>query len=103
MAFGIGTNTEKPDSGKIKGVQEDIACDCWFSSTGKAIPRFIKYQDKDGVIHSIYDIQVITAEDKHFCGIKSREYKCRAQKDGYEYFFRLIFWQEECRWKLCWD
>ena len=38
MAFGIGVNTEHPDRGKWQGRQEDVACDCWFSSTGMTIP-----------------------------------------------------------------
>ncbi|MBU5332399.1 hypothetical protein [Anaerocolumna aminovalerica] len=30
-AFGIGTNTQRTDAGKIRGTQIDIACACWFA------------------------------------------------------------------------
>ena len=48
MAFGIGTNTQKADAGAVKGNQREIACDCWFTTTGKIIPRMLKIQDEDG-------------------------------------------------------
>ena len=33
-AFGIGTNTEKADSGTLTGRQIKIACKAWFTSSG---------------------------------------------------------------------
>ena len=35
MAFGIGINNENQDAGMIRGSQQDIACECWFTQKGK--------------------------------------------------------------------
>lgn len=35
MAFGIGTNPPEADAGSVKGTQKKIACECWFTSTGR--------------------------------------------------------------------
>ena len=48
MAFGIGINNENQDAGMIRGSQQDIACECWFTQKGKIIPLMIKVQDEDG-------------------------------------------------------
>ena len=40
MAFGIGINNENQDAGMIRGSQQDIACECWFTQKGKIIPRW---------------------------------------------------------------
>lgn len=47
MAFGIGTNTQEADAGQVQGTQREIACECWFTSTGKIIPRMLKIKDED--------------------------------------------------------
>lgn len=47
MAFGIGTNTQKADSGPVRGKQKEIACQCWFTSKGKITPLMLKIQDAD--------------------------------------------------------
>jgi len=48
MAFGIGTNTKDADAGLIRGTQREIACECWFTSTGKMIPLMIKVRMRMG-------------------------------------------------------
>lgn len=53
MAFGIGINNENQDAGMIRGSQQDIACECWFTQKGKIIPLMIKVQDEDGEIRCI--------------------------------------------------
>ena len=37
MAFGIGVNTGNAYAGDIRGTQKEIACECWFTSTGKIV------------------------------------------------------------------
>lgn len=101
--FGTDMNMQQADRGMIRGRQEDVACDCWFGSTGRTIPRFIKYQDAAGEIHSIYDIQVIESERQVRCGIPVVMYRCTAEAEGYLYRFRLYFHLEECRWKIVWE
>ena len=54
MSMGIGTNARKPDERKLKRDNlREIACGVWFTSTGTAMPKMIKYQDDEGMIHSI--------------------------------------------------
>lgn len=103
MAFGIGVNTEYPDRGPLRGRQEDVACDCWFSSTGHTIPRMIKYQDGDGSIHRLEGIQVREVRKHRRCGISMVEYKCSVWLEGQEYQFRLLFHMEACQWKIIWE
>ena len=59
MAFGIGTDTQKADTGMIRGRQREIACQCWFTSKGEIMPTMLMVQDEDGemrtVHHSICD------------------------------------------------
>lgn len=38
MKMGIGTNTQKPDVGEMKGGQDKVACGVWFTSSGTAMP-----------------------------------------------------------------
>lgn len=102
MGFGIGTNTEQTDAGLVRGRQEVVACDCWFTSSGKTIPRFLKYKDADGFIHGICDIEVHCSQKKNYCGIPMIEYECSCIEQGKEYYFRLLFLVQECLWKIIW-
>lgn len=103
MAFGIGTNTQKADHGSIRGRQEDIACGCWFTSKGNMLPKFIKYQDGEGMIHTITGIEVLYCEKQNFCGIPMVSYSCRTVQGEREYFFTLLYHLEECKWKIIWQ
>ena len=51
MGFAIGIEEEKLQEKAIRGIPQKVAADCWFTSTGKMIPRMIKYEDSDGVRH----------------------------------------------------
>ena len=74
MSFGIGTNTEKANSGFVKGEQHEIACECWFTCSGKTTPIMIKIEDEDGEIRTIRQSQEVPV--------------------------RLIHYLTECRWVL---
>lgn len=101
-AFGIGTNvnTKNISVGEGRGNQVEIACDCWFSRKGKTVPQLIKYEEEDGEIRTIHSLRVITSEDKLYCGIRTREFICRAEIENVEYEFKLVFRKEECKWFL---
>ena len=104
MSMGIGTNARKPDEGKLKRDSLcEIACREWFTSTGTAMPKMIKYQDDEGMIHSISQIHVQTREKKYYCGIPIHEYRCSTVAQRQEYLFRLYYYAEENRWKLSWE
>ena len=51
MSMGIGTNTQNPDEGELKRDLEKIACGVWFTSTGSVMPKLVKYQDEEGLLH----------------------------------------------------
>ena len=53
MSMGIGTNTQSPDEGELKRDLEEIACGVWFTSKGAVMPKMVKYQDEDGMLHTI--------------------------------------------------
>lgn len=98
MAFGIGTNSQAPDAGPVKGNQLDIACLCWFTKTGKMIPVVLKVEDEDQEIRTIHQIQVLTQEEKMYAGIPSIEFNCKITIMKQEIDIRLIYYVEEKRW-----
>ena len=32
------------------------AVGCWFTSTGKIIPKIVKFEDKEGIVHTINNV-----------------------------------------------
>lgn len=100
MAFGIGTNSRMVGDGEVRGEQKEIACDCWFTSSGKMIPHMIKVQDDDGVVHKITRIQVCSQEKKNYAGIPSVEFDCMLMLLNQEVRVWIIYYQTENRWVL---
>lgn len=102
MGMGIGINAGLPDAGEIKGFQEPIACGAWFTSTGRILPKTIKFQDEEGVLHTLSDIHVIHSEEKFYCGIPTMEFECDIMLHEIRYLFRLLFYVERMEWKILW-
>lgn len=100
MAFGIGTNTKDADAGLIRGSQREIACECWFTSTGKMIPLMIKVQDENGEMLVIKKIEVHYQEKKKYAGIPSVEFDCTLTILEQGIRAKLIYYQIENRWIL---
>lgn len=100
MAFGIGTNTKDADAGLIRGTQREIACECWFTSTGKMIPLMIKVRDEDGEMLVIKKIEVHYQEKKKYAGIPSVEFDCTLTILDQHIRAKLIYYQTESRWIL---
>lgn len=100
MAFGIGTNAGNTDSGTVKGIQKEIACQCWFTSSGKIIPLMLKVKDEDGEIRVIRQIEVHSREQKMYAGIPSIEFDCTLTVLEQTISARLIYYQTESRWVL---
>ena len=103
MGMGIGTNAQNPDQGELTRKLEEIACGAWFTSKGTTIPKMVKYQDEEGLIHSITKIHVLTQEKKYYCGIPIQEYRCSTVLGNQEYLFRLYYYLETNRWKISWE
>ncbi len=63
MAFGAEKEHQTGHAGQIRGRQQEVACECWFTSTGRLIPLMLKLKDEDGMcrITTINDlIAVVT-------------------------------------------
>ena len=99
-AFGIGTNTQKANAGVIQGIQKEVGCFCWFTSTGKSIPRIIKFIDDNGDLQTVYDVFVKYMEQKNYSGIPSMEYLCTFSLNNIIHEVKLIFFQSECKWVM---
>lgn len=100
MAFGIGTNTQKADSGPVRGKQREIACQCWFTSKGRITPLMLKIQDEDGEIRTVKQIQIHSQEEKMYAGLASVEFDCTITILEQQIGVRLIYYKEENRWVL---
>lgn len=100
MAFGIGTNTQVADAGQVQGTQREIACECWFTSTGKIIPLMLKIKDEDGEMVVVNKIEVHYQEQKKYAGIPSIEFDCTLTVLEKAIRAKLIYYQTESRWVL---
>ncbi len=100
MAFGAYANVGKTDAGDVKGTQREIACECWFTSSGKVIPLMLKVKDEDGEIRVIRQIEIHSQERKLYAGIPSIEFDCTLTLLGQAIRARLIYYQTESRWVL---
>ena len=100
MAFGIGMNTSAADAGRVRGTQKRIACECWFTSTGKIMPLMLKVQDENGEIQTIWDITVHSQDKKRYTGIPSIEYDCTLVLQGRKVRAWLIYYQSESQWVI---
>ncbi len=100
MAFGIGANGPGADAGSVRGTQKKIACECWFTSTGRVMPLMLKLQDEEGEIQTVRDITVHSQEKKKYAGIPSIEYDCTLALHGKKIRVWLIYYQSENRWVL---
>lgn len=102
MSMGIGIHADHKDSGVICGKQEAVACGVWFTSTGAALPKMIKFQDEEGEVHALTNIHVIAFEEKFYCGIPTIEYECDTVFRERKQQFRLLFYIEKREWKILW-
>lgn len=100
MGFRLGDIAEKTDYGVLRGIQREIACECWFTSKGKSIPKFIKVMDEEGMLHTIQEIQVLTTEEKNYSGIKTVEHLCKVNLGGRMETVKLVFTKESCKWTI---
>ena len=100
MAFRLGDILDKTQQAAPKGLQREIACDCWFTSKGKSIPQWIKVMDEQGMVHTIKEIEVLTTEEKAYSGIETVEHLCRICVCGRKLLVKLIFTKENCRWAI---
>lgn len=100
MGFQLGEIAEQTNAGVIRGIQREIACDCWFTSKGKTMPRIIKVMDEEGMVHTIDEIEVLYSEEKTYAGIETVEHLCRISFCNRCEIVKLIYTKENCRWVI---
>lgn len=100
MAFGIGEHSGEKFSEEITKLQKKVACECWFTSTGKITPLMIKYEDDNGVIQTIRNIQVMYVDEKNYSGILSWEYRCQVLVKGLQIEIYLVYYMEKGQWVM---
>ena len=101
MLFRTNENTEEPDAGAIHGGQLPIACECWFTSSGKIMPIMLKVQnEEDGVIITIRNIQVNYYERKNYAGVPTDEFDCRISLLGQKFDVKLVHYLTDSRWTM---
>ena len=67
------------------------------------MPKLVKYQDEEGMLHTISQIRVLTQDKKFYCGIPIQEYRCSTVVENQEYRFRLYYYLETSCWKISWE
>lgn len=100
MVFGIGTNSQAADAGPVRGKQKEVACECWFTSTGRVTPLMLKVKDEDGEIQVIKEITVHSKEMKRYAGSPSLEFDCTLGIGEQKVRARLIYYITQNRWVL---
>ena len=100
MVFKTDFGIQDKDSGRLRGRQLAVACGCWFTSTGRPIPRLIKFQDENGELQTIQTIQVDYEEEKHYSGIPFHEFDCRIFFHGLWMQVHLLYMKEQNRWLM---
>lgn len=100
MGFAIGMEEERLQEKAVKGRYMKVAVGCWFTATGKAIPKIVKYEDEDGMRRLIGEIETLKTEQKYYAGILSRKYVCRAVVDGRKQEFILLYHPQENIWDM---
>lgn len=103
MAFRLGDMIDQTDCGSLSGMKREIACECWFTSDGRSIPRIIKVMDTEGMLHTIREIFVVSSEEKMYAGIATVEHLCDIRIRDRVERVKLVFTKENCRWVLVAD
>ena len=100
MGFVIEPQEEKRQEHAVRGCYHKVAVGCWFTAKGRCIPQKIKYEDADGIRHMVDNIQVIKTDQKHYAGIMSQRYDCRAVVQGICRDFILLYHPGENTWDM---
>lgn len=102
MGFALENQTERLQEREIKGRYQKVAVSCWYTTSGKSMPQLVKYEDSEGMVQCIRNIQLVKTEEKHFAGIWMRRYDCCAEDEGVMKYFTLLYHMEEATWDMVW-
>ncbi len=98
--FGIGVNANDIDSGNLYGEVYEIACNAWFTASGKPIPLAFKFKGEDEIIYKVSNLTIQSSDEKNYSGLPSKEFKCEAVFGGLLKEFKLIFFMDSCKWVM---
>lgn len=103
MGFQISPTSveDKTDAGVMHGIMQEVACGCWFTRSGKTLPKLIRAMDRQGQMHTIQVLEVLSSEIKRYSGIETVEHICRIVVcPPQSQFVKLIFNLESRIWKM---
>ncbi len=101
MLFQTGDTVKEPDAGVVRGKPLPVACECWFTSSGKIMPLMIKVQNEDdGEIITIRNIQVNYYERKNYAGVPTDEFDCRISLLGQKFDVKLVHYLTDSKWTM---
>ena len=100
MLYAMDTGKEKTHERAIEGKYLKAAVECWFTSSGRTIPQRLKYEDDDGILHTLDKIRLIRMEQKHYAGVYLKRYDCCAMVEERMQGFTLVFNPESGVWKI---
>ena len=101
MLFQIGDTIQEPDAGTMRGKPLPVACECWFTSSGKMIPLMLKVRNEDdGEIITIRNIQVNYYERKNYAGVPTDEFDCRISLLGQMFDVKLVHYLTDSKWTI---
>lgn len=97
MVFKMPVPKHGEDAREYKRVP--IACDCWFTTSGKSIPRFFRYEDEAGIRHTVSEIQLLKSQKRNMAAIPVMMYDCVAMIEGVSYQIILYHYTESGKWE----
>jgi len=100
FGYGIGTNSQKADSGIIWGKQHPVAVEAWFTSEGKFLPLMIRMKDNDDETIILDEIQIKNYERKMYSGIPTIEFYISVTYEGIKKDAKLLFFPERTIWTM---
>lgn len=84
----------------IKGDYRPVGVLTWCSPSGQQCPKLIKYEDEEGCVQTISELNVIKHEENHYAGIRAVRYDCVCILHGIQYPFILLYQPEFHCWKM---
>lgn len=91
---------EKLREWAVPGRYHKVAVLCWFTSTGKAMPKIVKYEDENQCRHTLDQIHVLKADEKRCTGFVVQRYNCSAVIDDRIQRFMLLYHPGENTWDM---
>lgn len=99
MAYKMAENGQTSEE-TMRRKEMKIACECWFTSKGDMQPLMFKYQDDEGVIHTIKEVQVHSRREVDLVASPYTEFDVSVNCQGIYIKAKLVFYKKDCRWVM---